>query len=79
MTGHRDSFFFKDISGFWSCQPFAALGTYLPTGQAVGSWTMLLVPVSQILPGSIMDKLFIHLHLGCVPQFSSDLATCKWL
>lgn len=38
--------------------------------QAVGSWTILLIPVFQILSGSMMDKLFIHLHLGCFPQFS---------
>lgn len=71
-TGHRDSFLKTPVASFWSCQSFAALGTYLPTGQAVGSWTMLLIPVSRILPGSMMDKLFIHLHPGCVPQFSSD-------
>lgn len=33
--------------------------------QAVGSWAMLLISVSQILPGSAMGKLFIRLHLGC--------------
>lgn len=33
--------------------------------QAVGSRAMLLISVSQILPGSSMGKLCIRLHLGC--------------
>lgn len=53
-------------NGFWSCQSFEALGTCLPTGQAVGSWTMSLM----ILPGSMMGKPSIHLHLDGLPQLS---------